>query len=195
MRVPRFWRQLSVTALAGGLLPVTGDTFVVFRTGAYAVARIGGSVSGATAGDVVRLYSQQFPFRAAASRVRGDFAVLRPPAHGSAGYSFPVTPQLATRYQVRVFTARGALLAAAGTPVVYVAEIGQLAGIARCGRPECTEHIRLVVSVPASTLRTELAKRWYSYLGANLSRTGVPRPPQWLYLQNQRYQGAAHQQQ
>src|SRR5260370_20156730 len=127
LRVARSRSGIAVVVLAGGLVaagglsalaapavaptvtiaakslfrPVTGDVFVVFNVGKFSNAQIHGSISGATAGNVARLFVQPFPFKNAPTRAGSR--MLTGPA---APYSFTVTPTLPPRYRVEPFANR-----------------------------------------------------------------------------------------
>ena len=105
-------------AAASKIGPVTGYVVVAYRQGKYASARVHGTITGATAGEVVTLYAQSFPYAKASAPVRS--ATLR--AGGTTAYSFTVTPTLATRYKVKLFARKTAASPLATSPVknVYV---------------------------------------------------------------------------
>jgi hypothetical protein len=206
VRMARFRSGIAVLVLAGGLVaasglpamaapaapptvtiaarsffpPVTGDVFVLFRAPArFSTAQIHGKISGARSGEVARLFAQTFPFRHAPSRIA---AVTLTGA--TATYSFTVAPALATRYRVEVFANGTATtpLASSAVSTVFLSNLMNMSGLSRCARPVCRERIRVVELVPASTLRTEIAKRWFFYFGLNLSTRGTPPPPRFLTL-------------
>jgi hypothetical protein len=160
---------------------VTGDVWVIIHsTPRASTATIKGSVSGAVRGQVLRLYKQQWPFKKAAGRV-GTFI---PVTGASQSYAFANLPTLASRYQVELFASATATtpLARSATVTVYAVGAESVFGIRKCGRPVCTQRLSIVVTVPPSTLRTELAKHWFTYFGLNLSRTSKPPPPRFLHL-------------
>jgi hypothetical protein len=201
VRVARFRSGIAVVVLAGGLVvasglpalaapavgptvtiaakslfrPVTGDIFVVFNVGRFSNAQIHGSISGATAGQVARLFVQPFPFKNAPTSA-GSLTLTGP----AAPYSFTVTPTLATRYQVELFATIPLRTSAVVT--VFVANKMTLSGLKVCSRPVCRQRIRVQEQVPASTLRAEISKRWFFYFGLNLSPTTTPPPPRVLTL-------------
>ena len=205
VRVARFRSGIAVVVLAGGLVaasglpalaapavvptvtiaakslfrPVTGDVFVLFNAGKFSNAQIHGSISGATAGNVARLFVQPFPFKNAPTSA-GSLTLTGP----AAPYSFTVTPSLATRYQVELFANSTATIPLATSPVsiVFVANKMTLSGLKACSRPVCRQRIRVQEQVPASTLRAEISKRWFFYFGLNLSPTTTPPPPRVLTL-------------
>src|SRR5579862_267117 len=115
--VSRIRRGMVAVALAGGLVavgqfpglasaagptitiaaksklkPVTGFVYVKYRQGADATAKIRGSIAGAAAGDVAKVFAQRFPYRKAPVLV-GSKTLSSSSGH----YSFTVTPTLATR--------------------------------------------------------------------------------------------------
>jgi hypothetical protein len=198
-RMPRTFRLLTIAGLAGGLasaaavipaqaastadsygvtisarsdLPsVTGDTYVVYR-GAKGTdaATLTGQVTGATSGDVVKLYAR--PFRTRSYKPTGKSKKLNGTSPQS--YSFKVKPGIETRYQVRVLT--GSTLDAAASTPVYVTEDLTFAGAKlKCHGATCRLSLRLTLILPASALRTESRKHWYLYVGALTAKGGLPK--------------------
>jgi hypothetical protein len=159
--------------------PVTGDVFVVFQGGSIAKATIRGAVTGAAKGEVARLYSQQFPFKAAPARI-GSLTL----SVATQSYSFTVTPTLATHYWVELFANAAATkpIATSVTRVVYVSSGGGVKGGATCGRPVCHEQIVIDLLMPASALTYEMSKHMYPYFGLTLGTKNVPPPPKVLNL-------------
>ncbi|HEX6930964.1 MAG TPA: hypothetical protein VF162_02385 [Streptosporangiaceae bacterium] len=180
---------ISISAKSG-IKPVTGDVFVVFRASALANAQIKGTVTGATSGQVLQLFAQQFPFKKPAVALGSPVTLT--PTGSSTPYSFKVTPTLATRYRVELFTdsSETTLVATSAVQVVYVTARGHWSGARTCNRrgqrPVCHQRVHLTVTVPPSTLRTERPKPWHLYFGLKLSRSGEPSPPKTLKL------GAGH---
>ena len=80
------------------LAPVTGDVMIVYLGGLYGSATIHGKITGAAAGEVAVLYGQQFPYKKPPVRLAAVTLKSSAPV-----YSFRVTPDLATRYAVRLF--------------------------------------------------------------------------------------------
>jgi hypothetical protein len=164
--------------------PVTGDVFVVFKAGKLANAQIKGTVASATAGQVLQLFARQFPFKNAWAKLGAPVTLTG----ASVPYSFNVTPTLATRYHVELFTDSDetTLVAKSAVQTVYVVAQGRYSGFKTCNRrgqrPVCHQRVTLTVTVPASTMRTERPKAWHVYFGLKLSRTGVPSPPKTLKL-------------
>src|SRR5260370_4215872 len=159
----------TVTIAAKSLFrPVTGDVFVVFNAAKFSNAQIHGSISGATAGNVARLFVQPFPFKNAPTRAGSR--MLTGPA---APYSFTVTPTLATRYRVELFanSTSTSPLRTSAVVTVFVANKMTLSGLKACSRPVCRQRIRVQEQVPASTLGDEISKRWFFYFGLNRSPT------------------------
>lgn len=159
--------------------PVTGDVFVIYRGApAFTRARIGGTVTGASAGQVVKLFAKRFPYKSA-------WRLVAPPitlsGTGTVLYSFVVTPTLATEFRVELFATGTATtpLATSATDTVYVVASGKLLAFHNCNtRPVCHVSFKFEVFVPPSTLRIEAKKPWYPYFGINFSSTA----PRWLYL-------------
>jgi hypothetical protein len=155
---------------------------VEYRGGKDASARIHGTITGATAGEVATLYAQSFPYAKVPAPVGS--ATLR--AAGTTAYSFTVTPTLATRYQVKLFARKTAARPLATSPVknVYVSFGGTMTTSGPCGPPTChvTSHVFLIV--PSSALQVEMSKRFYSYFAVRFGPPHGPTPPlpEWLYL-------------
>jgi hypothetical protein len=153
----------------------TGHVLVIYADGNFSNAAISGSITNGTAGDIVKLYAQQFPFKTPAAPV-GTPVTLS--TTGTSPYSFTATPTFATHYQVELFASDGTtLLATSSTVTVYVATLGLgITGFTRCHRPTCHETLHLRLVVPSSALHSEMARKWYPYFGIKFSTTGVPRP-------------------
>jgi hypothetical protein len=173
----------TITVTATSRIPaVTGDVFVIFKNRTYGSARIHGTITGGTAGEVATLYAQRFPYSTAAKPVRSITLSATGP---TAGYSFTVAPTLATRYQVKVFARKGATtaLAISARQNLYVVADGYFTGGKNCGRPVCRMTLHIYTIVPRSTLAVEMSKHLYPYVGLNLTTAnGTPPPPKWLYL-------------
>src|SRR5262249_21669822 len=86
----------TITVAATSRIPaVTGDVFVIFKSGRYGSARIHGTITGVTAGEVATLYAQRFPYNTAARPGRATTpSATGPPA----GDSFTLAPPPATRH-------------------------------------------------------------------------------------------------
>jgi hypothetical protein len=163
---------ISITAKSA-LPKITGDVLVVWRSSAKS-ATISGSITNGVAGEIVKLYAQQFPFKNPAAPIGTPITLS---TTGTSPYSFTATPTLATRYRVKLFASDGVTVLATSTRVtVYVASNAHISGFRPCSRPTCHERFHIRVLVPASTLRTEKGKKWYEYFGIRFSRTGIPRP-------------------
>ncbi|MGD0701621.1 MAG: hypothetical protein ABSA02_17270 [Trebonia sp.] len=168
----------TISVAASTKLPlVTHDALVLYQEGAYASAKIHGTIAGAGAGEVARLYAQPFPYKKAATAI----ATVTLKA-SKVSYSFTVSPSLATHYWVKLFKSKTATapVAASSPQNVYVALANVAAGFKACQRPTCHETITLTTRAPSSALSTELAKRVYAYFGLSLSKTGTPKPPATL---------------
>ena len=173
----------TITVAAGSSNPVvTGDVFVYFQGGKYGSARIHGTITGATTGEVATLYAQRFPYTTAARPVSSITLSVTGP---KTAYSFTVAPTLATRYQVKVFASKSATTPSATSSMqsVYVIANGWITGGKTCGRPVCHETFHIYTIVPSSALGVEMSKPNYPYFGINLTTAaGVPSSPRWLYL-------------
>ncbi len=165
--------------------PVTGDVWVVYQGGKVASARVRGEITGVTSGEVAELYAQQFPFKRAPAPVS---SVILRPAGGAATYAFTVTPVLATRYRVELFSSSTATapLGQSATRTIYVTLSGTSGDGQTCARPVCHETFHVRVPVPAAALSTEIAKQWHAYFGVTLASKNQPPPPAVLLL------GAGH---
>jgi hypothetical protein len=135
-----------------------------------------GHVTNGVAGEVLRFYVDQFPFRG-----------WRAVAHktlthsGVNDFRFSDRPALATRYETRLFAKSGRLLATSSVKTVYVLADYQYRYNPHCGRPVCHITIHVHVSLPPSTLRAEMRKHIYTYFGYRLGRVREPALPKWLY--------------
>lgn len=157
--------------------PITRDVVVFFRSGVYSNARISGTITNGTSGDVAKLLVQQFPFKKAP--VAAGTVTL---TGTSAPYSFAEVPKLETRYQVKLYASATSTTAIASskTVTVYLLASHLYGGLTTCRRPVCHESIAWTTYVPASAMRAEMAKRAFGYFGIRFSSTGIPLPA-WLY--------------
>jgi hypothetical protein len=160
-------------AARSALPPVSGNVWVMYQGAASAHAQVYGEIRDAARGDVARLYAQPFPFTARPAAVS---SVVLHPKRKVAPYAFQVTPALATRYYVSVFTGRKGRrsLASSPTATVYAATSMTRGTAQACARPTCHETFTLNVFVPPQALGTEIPKRWYTYFGLNLSKSATP---------------------
>lgn len=160
--------------------PVTGYVLVAYRGGAYASARIHGTITGATAGEVATLYAQPFPYEKPAAPA-GSTTLG---AAGSGAYSFTVKPTLATRYEVKLSAGPSATtpLATSPTQNVYVTSGGSSTSRLVCIQFACTLTSHVLWIVPSSALRTEISKHVYAYFGVTFGPISTLKPPEWLYL-------------
>ena len=170
-------------ALASATVPLTltgsqdsaGDAYVTYDPeglpsgpGAF----LSGGIEHAAAGEVVRLYAQQFPYASPPTLVG---SVTLKPVHGGAVYSFTVTPTLATRYQVRLLRSSAATtpLATSGMKTVYVIDGTRLyynpdsdpinMGLCPFGESPCAARYPITVYVPPPALLTEMSQPKYLY--------------------------------
>jgi hypothetical protein len=159
----------------------TGDVLVVYLDGGFSNAKIGGSVTNGAAGEIAKLYAQQFPFTTPAAPVGTPITLS---TTGTSPYSFTDTPAFATRYQVELFASDGTtLLATSSAVTVYVAAFGlPFTGYSQCSRPVCHQTLHFRVLVPPSALHSEMARKWYLYFGLRLSSAGTPPAPKTLRL-------------
>jgi serine/threonine-protein kinase len=158
--------------------PVDGYTFVVYNSGKDSNAQIHGQVEGASNGEVAALYAQPFPYRSAPAPVG---TVILHPAGKTASYSFPVTPVLATRYQVELFTSSVAKkpFATSIKSTIYVAsnETYNLVNFQKTCNNVCHITGRVHFTVPAVTLATEMSKKLYFYFADNLGPPNSKKGP------------------
>jgi hypothetical protein len=172
----------TITVAATSSNPrVTGDVWVIYLGGKYSRARIHGTITGAANGEVTTLYAQRFPYTTAARPLRSITLSATGP---TTAYSFTVAPSLATRYQVKVFARKGATTPLATSPRqnLYVVTGGYTTGGNNCPGTVCRETYHMYSILPSSALRVEMSKHVYPYFGLNLSATGTPPSPTWLYL-------------
>jgi len=141
-----------------------------------------GTVPNPTAGEVVRLYAQQFPFTSAPV-LAGTFNL-----NDSADFSFSVSPTHATHYQVKLFSsaATTAPQAVSAITTIYVAETVSW-NVTHCSaRPFCQGKYVGTVYIPPATMSAELNSHWYVYIGVALGPPGsnIDASPAWLLLAN-----------
>jgi hypothetical protein len=158
-----------------GVTKATGDVLVIFSAGSFSKAKISGSITNGTAGQIAKLYAQQFPFKKPAAPVGAPITLS---STGTSPYSFTATPTLATHYQVKLFASDGTtLVATSPTVTVYVAALALgITGGKLCQRPVCHQTLHLKIEVPPSALHSEMARKWYLYFGIKFSSTGIPAP-------------------
>jgi hypothetical protein len=211
VHVSRVWRGAAIAAAIGGLVaagtgsaiaqptqapvitistqsafhPVTHDVYVSYKNTAFlrgthhrmGTVNVSGTVSQSTAGQVAALFAQPFPYKAKPAQVA---SVTLPKSSTPVKYSFKAVPTIATKYTVKVLSS-GTVVGTSATRPVYVVT-NQNTRFGTCGRPVCHVTLRVFTHLPKSAYRAESAKKWYFYFGLTLSRTGVPPPPKWLYL-------------
>ena len=157
----------------GGISDRAGHTYVAYAptTAQAQYAVFNGDIKGATTGEVVRLYAQQFPFTSPPALAQ---SVTLKPAGGTAAYSIKATPTLATRYQIRLLrTATATIpLASSAIKTVYVTDFYSLSTNAissACspgaspGTVACTIKMSVTAHTPASALPTEMSQPNYLY--------------------------------
>jgi hypothetical protein len=163
--------SLSVSSAVPRVKPYT---YVLYRQGGYAIARVTADISGAS-GASAQLMARRFGAR--------SFTPAGPPVALTSSAQvvrFEVTPSLATRYEVRV-TSGSTVDVTSASVTVYVALAQEIAAVPskKCTATQCTERLVTDTQVPASAYKTEAAKRWYLYLGVNQSAgqpsTGAPK--------------------
>jgi hypothetical protein len=159
------------------MAPVTGYSLVAYRYGKYATAAISGTVSGAASGDVTTLLAEPFGTKAF-SPVGAPITITQP----SQGYSFSVSPSLATKYEAQVTTGQ-TVDGTSPIKIIYVMLYGAASGPAKCSATECVMRWKSYTAVPASAYKAETAKRDYLYLGVRRSNGRVSSvPPRYLTL-------------
>jgi hypothetical protein len=169
------------------LAPVVPGNYVYvgYRSGRDASAQIHGQITGASRGQVARLYAQQFPFDAAPAQVTSQ--TLNPSGAGkTADYTFTVTPTLETRYTVKVFrdSKSTAALGTSKVSTVYVTGWTFSSPDVKCQRPTCHEKFTIRVQVPPAAIASEIAKAWYPYFGLRLGPDKAPPAPRIQTLNN-----------
>ena len=153
-------------------------TYVGYHSGQDASAQVHGQITGASSGEVAKLYAQQFPFDSLPSEVTSQ--TLSPSGSGkTADYAFTVTPTLETRYTVKVFRNAKATDVLATSPVttVYVTGWTFSSPDVKCQRPTCHETFTIKVQVPPAAIASEIAKAWYPYFGLRLGPDKAPPGP------------------
>ena len=153
-------------------------TYVGYRSGRDASAQVRGQITGASSGEVAKLYAQQFPFDSLPSEVTSQ--VLSPSGSDkTADYAFTVTPSLETRYTVKVFRNSKAtdVLATSPATTVYVTGWTFSSPDVTCQRPTCHETFTIKVRVPPAAIASEIAKAWYPYFGLRLGPDKAPPRP------------------
>jgi hypothetical protein len=153
-------------------------TYVGYRSGRDASAQVSGQITGASSGEVAKLYAQQFPFDSLPAEISSQ--ALSPSGSGkTAAYAFTVTPSLETRYTVKVFRNAKATDVLATSPVttVYVTGWTFSSPDVKCQRPTCHETFTIKVQVPPAAIASEIAKAWYPYFGLRLGPDKAPPAP------------------
>lgn len=210
MRNARFWRLAVIITTAGGLslagagtalaggatradlsvtigttsdfVPVDGNTLV--RYGApfpQQAAHVSGTVTGIPAGlATLTITLLAKPFGAAAFTSAAEPATLKP-AGGSAPYTFPVRPSLATTYEVAISptAVTGALTSAATT--VYVIPDITVTGL-KCTRPACSGQLVITSKIPPDAFTSESAKKLDVYRRLRVLADRTPAEPATLAL-------------
>jgi hypothetical protein len=171
---------VGITIATKSRLPkVSGHTLIVFRGKGTGSATVSGKITGAAAGDQATLRAKSFG-QTKYHQV-GKPHTLK---SGSAGYSFRVSPTVATAYQVTV-TAPGSptWLGHSRVGYVYVEGLGRVTGKQACTtRPVCRIKLRLFVTIPPATYRRESAKHWFLYSRLRLAASHKPPAPKFLRL-------------
>jgi hypothetical protein len=210
MRNARFWRLAVIITTAGGLslagagtalaggavrsdlsvtigttstfVPVDGDTLV--RYGApfpEQTADVSGTVTGIPAGlATLTITLLAKPFGTTAYSSAAEPATLKP-VGGSAPYTFPVRPVVATSYEVAISAtaATGALTSAATT--VYVIPDITVTGV-KCARPACSGQLVITSKIPPAAFTAESAKKLDVYRGLREQADRTPDAPATLTL-------------
>jgi hypothetical protein len=159
--------------------------WTVYEAPGRSAARVYGEVRDVASGETARLYAQPFPFSRAPAPV-GPLVALHPAGQAKvAGYSFQVTPDLATRYRVEVFPGRPATTALTSSAITTIYVAGGWRGLQNpvpCGRPVCHETLVGEVLLPPSALSTEMAKPVRPYFGLTLVKSASAPFPTTLQL-------------
>ncbi|MCK9927977.1 serine/threonine protein kinase [Frankia sp. Mgl5] len=172
-------------AVSSSSAPVDGYVHVPYQSGSGMDAQISGEVINAISGEVATLYSQEFPFTDAPAPVA---SVPLNPTGSTAGYNFHLTPNLATRYTVKVFRTSTAKTPLATSPAstVYVTRGSPLDPASQstnsCAAGQCHFTMTVVFSVPPAALRTEMSQARYTYFAVNYGTDSTTPMPETLRL-------------
>jgi hypothetical protein len=172
--------------------PITHDVFVIYKVSQFRkgthhrldTVDVSGTVSSSTAGQVVALFAQPFPYKAKPAQVAGQSKTL-PTSTTPVQYAFKAVPTVATKYTVKVLsssTTSSTVVAASPTKPVYVVTNQTPTGLSTCGRPVCHETLKVYSHLAKSAYKAESRKKWYFYFGLRLAPTIEPPPPRVLYL-------------
>jgi hypothetical protein len=155
--------------------PISNNVFVGYRGGAGAQAQISGDIMNATTGQVIELFAQTFPFKAAPVEIGSSTLTV---SSSDTPYQFTVTPSVATKYTADLVASASDTtpLAVSPSATVYVVHEFKVKGGRICGRPVCHETFKVYEVVAPSALRREMSKKVYVYFGLRFSRTGLPTP-------------------
>ncbi len=171
--------RFPLTAASGNTV-VSGDVSVEYHDGQFASAQLSARIKDVTSGEVAELFAQPFPFTRAPAR---DGSVILQPHKRTARYTFTVTPSVATQYKVELFPDSTATAPVATSPArtIYVWPRQVFSPGRSCSQPVCHQTTVIREYLPASALRTEIAKRWYFYLGVATSpgSNTPPAPRSW----------------
>jgi len=164
--------------------PVGGDEYIEYAPNAApgsGQAFLTGEIKGATTGEVVRLYAQQFPYTSAPVAVG---SMTLDAVGGVARYALSANPTLATRYQVRLLQNATATtpLATSATNTVYVIDPvhEDSASVITCtgtiGDATCHGTSTFTIYSPPSAIQAEMAKRVYQYIALVPAESNPPVP-------------------
>jgi hypothetical protein len=172
--------------LTSSFRPVNGDTYVAYGPGNNNIqvsgVTLSGKITGATTGEVARLYAQPFPYTSPPVLAGSDILNSIP---GTPSYSFAVHPTIATRYQVELLKSSTATtpLATSTIRTVYVTDettSSFLNTVAFCaGKPTCYWTVKFTVYVSPSAIQAEMSKQKYLYIGIN---THISDTPKWKLI-------------
>jgi hypothetical protein len=127
----------------------------------------------------MQLWGQPFPYTSPSTHYATES--LASSSTGYAPFSFTVQPTLATKYVEKLYY-KTTLHTSVSGGTVYVAQGKEL--IRRpgtCIGNNCSLSFTLDRFIPGAASATELAKRFYDYLGLSQS-SGTPPPPKFLTL-------------
>lgn len=161
---------------------VTNDVFVVFQAAnGEGSATVHGRILGGTAGEVLTLFGQGFPYTTKPGPLR-SVAITS----ANQTFSFPVTPVLVSHYDVRLFTSATSHIAVAESPAVTLFVLPRATSVLNkqsCGNGICHSGFNTYTFLPSVTLGTEMAKHVYPYFAVNLATPPtVPATPTVLSL-------------
>jgi hypothetical protein len=133
-----------------------------------------------TSGWTVALFGQAFPYTSPPVHIKT--LVLTPNKSGVVAYSFTVAPVIATKYTQKLYKNNVPQTTFSAGTVYVVQGKQQTITSLSCVGYRCKGTIVVHRFIPASAAKTELAKKFYDYLGVSTSTTKNPPPPKFMTL-------------